>query len=284
MSLGATGYSLHVGGLWCFQETGNRWFLILSGAILGVTAALFWAAQGSIMMSYPMEKDKGRSFTVFWILFQMGSLVGSAVALGIQFNSEMPGVSTTLYIVMIVIMLTAIATSWLILPAQQVVRGDSTLVEIEASVSPMVEFQEFVKMLKDWKMLSLLPMCFASNYFYAYQSAITAYLFNGRTRGLVALASGLGSIVGSILIGLITDKIPFSRRQRAFIACGSVALALCGIWGGGLAFQMQFKRGDKLVRGAEVPWDWTVDVSVGPILLLFGCKCSFNKGPRPGRE
>ncbi|MBE3041468.1 MFS transporter, partial [Candidatus Bathyarchaeota archaeon] len=208
MSIGVTGYGLHVGGLWCFQETGNRWFLILTGAILGITAALFWAAQGSIMMSYPMEKDKGRSFTVFWVLFQMGSLLGSSITLGIQFHTEMPGVSTSIYVVMIVIMLTAIGTSWLVLPAQKVIRGDGTLVEIEAAISPMTEFREFLKMLRDWRMLALFPMCFASNYFYAYQSAITAYLFNGRTRGLVALASGLGSIVGSILIGLVTDKLP----------------------------------------------------------------------------
>lgn len=273
MSLGVTGYALNVGGLWCYQETGVRWFLILSGAILGITAALFWAAQGSIMMSYPMEKDKGRSFTVFWILFQLGSLVGSSITLGIQFHTEMPGVSTSIYIAMIIIMLTAIATSWLVLPAQKVVRSDGTLVEIEASVSPMTEFQEFLKMLRDWRMLALFPMCFASNYFYAYQSAITAYLFNGRTRALVALASGLGSITGSILIGLVTDKLPFSRRKRAFIACATVAVAMCGIWGSGLAFQVQFKREDEMVRGAKIPWDWSVGVSVGPILLLFGCKC-----------
>ena len=223
-------------------------------------------------MSYPMEKDKGRSFTVFWIIFQVGSLLGSAITLGIQFHKDMEGVSTSVYVAFVIVMLTAIATSWLILPPQKVVRSDSTLVEIEPSVSPLVEFREFLKMLKDWRTLALFPMCFASNYFYAYQSAITAYLFNGRTRALVALAVGLGSIVGSILIGLVTDKLPFTRRKRAFIACGAVAVGMCGIWGAGLAFQLQFKREDPTVRGAEVPWDWTVGVSVGPILLLFACE------------
>lgn len=49
-----------------FQTQGTRWFLILAGGILGVTAALLWSAQGEIMMSYPLEKDKGRSFGIFW--------------------------------------------------------------------------------------------------------------------------------------------------------------------------------------------------------------------------
>lgn len=34
--------------------------------MLGITAALLWSAQGEIMMSYPLEKDKGRAFGIFW--------------------------------------------------------------------------------------------------------------------------------------------------------------------------------------------------------------------------
>jgi hypothetical protein len=74
MSLGTTGYSLYVGSLWAFQVHGTRAFLIVAGGILGCTAALLWAAQGAIMMSYPLEKDKGRSFSLFWVLFQSESL------------------------------------------------------------------------------------------------------------------------------------------------------------------------------------------------------------------
>ena len=73
MSLGTTGYSLYVGSLWAFQVHGTRAFLIVAGGILGCTAALLWAAQGAIMMSYPLEKDKGRSFSLFWVLFQSQS-------------------------------------------------------------------------------------------------------------------------------------------------------------------------------------------------------------------
>lgn len=36
------------------------------------------------MMSYPLEKEKGRAFTVFWVIFQMGTLIGAAIALGIE--------------------------------------------------------------------------------------------------------------------------------------------------------------------------------------------------------
>lgn len=98
MSLGTTGYAIYLGSLWSFQLHGTRWFVILAGAILGVCGAVFWAAQGSIMMAYPLEKDKGRSFTVFWAIFQLGTLIGAAIALGIQFRSTLPGVSTGVYV------------------------------------------------------------------------------------------------------------------------------------------------------------------------------------------
>ncbi|KAL2293472.1 hypothetical protein FJTKL_05372 [Diaporthe vaccinii] len=269
LSIGTTGYALYIGSLWAFQVHNTRWFLILAGGILGVTASLLWAAQGSIMMSEPLEKDKGRSFSLFWALFQMGTLVGAAIALGIQAHSTLPGVSTGVYLAFMIIMLTAIVTSWLLLPPHLVVRGDGTVVEIEAAITPKEEFKAVWALLRDWRMIALFPMFFSSNYFYAYQGAITTALFNGRTRALVSLLTGVGSIIGSIIIGQLTDNLPFGRRKRALFATAFVTVLNCVIWACGLAFQVQFTRANTSVRGEEIPWDWTVGVSAGPIVLLL---------------
>lgn len=40
LSLGTTGYSIYIGGLWAFQVHGTRWFLILAGGILGFCMSL----------------------------------------------------------------------------------------------------------------------------------------------------------------------------------------------------------------------------------------------------
>lgn len=83
-----------------FQTQGTRWFLIFAGGVLGVSAALLWSAQGSIMMSYPLEKDKGKAFAVFWAIFQFGSLIGSLIALAINIRSgKLSAVSTATYLV-----------------------------------------------------------------------------------------------------------------------------------------------------------------------------------------
>ncbi|KZZ94365.1 DUF895 domain protein [Moelleriella libera RCEF 2490] len=269
MSLGTSGYALYLGSLWCYQVNRTEWFVILAGGVLGLSAALFWAAHGAIMMSYPLEKDKGRSFTLFWSVFQLGTIIGASIALGIEFNSTLSGVSTGVYIAFMVIMLTAIFTSWLVLPPEAVVRGDDTIVKPPETISPKQELVQFVGMFRDWRMLALLPMFFASNYFYAYQGAITAYLFNGRTRALVALVTGVGSVVGSWLIGFVNDTLPFNRRKRALCSCAFVTVLVVVVWASGLGFQKTFERGQKMVKGEQVPWDWTSGVTGGPIALLF---------------
>jgi hypothetical protein len=62
-------------------------FVITAGAILGVCAALLWTAQGSLMMAYPTEAQKGAFIGIFWAIFNLGGVVGSAVAFGQNFNS-----------------------------------------------------------------------------------------------------------------------------------------------------------------------------------------------------
>lgn len=74
------------------------------------------------------------------------------------------------------------ASTLLILPPEAIVRADGTLVKVQASSSVHEELSNFIKVLKDKRIILLIPMFFASNYFYAYQGAINAYYFDGPTR------------------------------------------------------------------------------------------------------
>lgn len=40
------------------------------------------------MMGYPTEGQKGRFISIFWSIFNLGSVVGASVALGQNFHSE----------------------------------------------------------------------------------------------------------------------------------------------------------------------------------------------------
>lgn len=83
LSLGGIGYCIYSGSLLCYNHTNNRGFLIFAGAFLGVCAGLLWCAQGAIMMAYPREQDKGKYISWFWIIFNLGAVLGSLVSLAV---------------------------------------------------------------------------------------------------------------------------------------------------------------------------------------------------------
>lgn len=159
------------------------------------------------------------------------------------------------------------------------VRGDGTVVQLEESKGFTQEFKEFAAQFKDKRMLLLFPMFFSSNFceskpsdmpltpVYSYQGAITAYLFNGRTRALSALTTGIGAIVGSLAVGVILDRVPGGRRRRSMVGLAFVTVAVIATWAGGLHFQLGFKRAD-----GHVPWDFTNPAAMGGLFLLATCK------------
>ena len=79
------------------------------------------------------------------------------------------------------------ASTIFILPPSAIIRADGTLVKVEESSSVRNELQNFIKVLKDKRILLLLPMFFASNYFYAYQGAVNAFYFDGPTRVYISV-------------------------------------------------------------------------------------------------
>jgi len=244
LSIGSLGYSLYIGSLWCYQTQAARWFVIFAGGVLGVSAALLWSAQGAIMMSYPLEKDKGKAFGVFWAIFQFGSFIGSVIALAINIRSgKLSSVSTATYLAFIIIMFMGTASTLLILPPDAIIRADGTLVKVQASSTVREELTNLINVLKDKRIILLIPMFFASNYFYAYQGAVNAFYFDGPTRALNATLEGLGAIFGALIIGFfVLDGLPYRRRTRGFLGLAFVSITVIVVWSCALAWQVNFNR------------------------------------------
>lgn len=55
--------------------------------VLGICAGLLWTAQGSLMLAYPTEGQKGMFIGIFWSIFNLGGVVGAAVSLGNNFDN-----------------------------------------------------------------------------------------------------------------------------------------------------------------------------------------------------
>ena len=72
-----------------------------------------------------------------------------------KMRPPMPRKLTRLYLLQafVVIIFVGVASSFLILPPNKVVRGDGTVVKVDVSSKLNTELLGLVKLLKDWRML-----------------------------------------------------------------------------------------------------------------------------------
>ncbi|KIJ61148.1 hypothetical protein HYDPIDRAFT_42912 [Hydnomerulius pinastri MD-312] len=223
---GTWGYTLYISSYLATNiHPGAGDFVVVSGAILGICAALVWTAQGSLMMAYPTEAQKGTFIGVFWAIFNLGGVVGSAVAFGANFNSESNSVGNGTYIGFMILTLIGVVLPVFLVDPYKVVRDDGTRVAPVRHPSWKTEFLSlFVALKADPWILFLFPMFFASNYFYTWQfNDYNAALFNIRARGLNNFVYWTSQIFGSFGIGFfVLDSPRFRRRVRAFLGWGIV--------------------------------------------------------------
>jgi MFS family permease len=82
LALGGIGYGIYTISILLSNHFGKdvEGFNLFSGVLLGFCAAMLWTAQGTIMISYPHENQKGHYFAWFWGTFNLGGVLGSLVS------------------------------------------------------------------------------------------------------------------------------------------------------------------------------------------------------------
>ena len=145
------------------------------------------------------------------------------------------------------------ASAFLILPPNKVTRRDGTVVKVDTSTDLRTELKGMMHVFKDWRLLALIPVFFASSYFYAYLGALNTSVFDSPTRALNATLGGIGEIVGSVLIGwCVYDVKGLRRRNRGFMGLAVVAGITTTLWAVGLAWQVKFGRDYKASHGGYI--------------------------------
>ncbi|KAF8231542.1 MFS general substrate transporter [Tricholoma matsutake] len=208
--LGTGGYALYIGSYLALNIHSNaKGFVIAAGAILGICAGFLWTAQGSLMLAYPTEGQKGRFVGIFWTFFNLGGIVGASLTLGQNFHSTI-----------VFLCLTCIGVSLPMLMADPggMIRTDGTKVATPRHSSWKVEILGLYYALRQDPLIILLfPMFFASNWFYTWEfNDYNGTLFNIRARALNNLVYWISQIFGSLVIGFLLDKKNLARRVRAF--------------------------------------------------------------------
>ncbi|KAI5810151.1 major facilitator superfamily domain-containing protein [Peziza echinospora] len=237
LAFGGLGYALYSASLLCYNHTANSGFVIFSGAMLGVCAAFLWCAQGTVMMSYPTESEKGRYIGLFWGIFNMGAVIGSISPIVQNWKTPSGGaVNDGTYVGFLALMVAGAVLAFFLVPPHQIVRKDGTRVAPVRHPSAVSEIKGLYETLKsDYYILLLFPMFWASNWFYTYQqNCYNLYLFNLRGRAFNNIWYWLAQIIGAVLFGVILDNQRLgSRKMRAWIGWGILFVVVNVIWGGG---------------------------------------------------
>jgi len=262
LALGGTGYCIYAISLLVSVHKSVDGFNIFAGALLGVCAGLLWTAQGTIMISYPGEGQKGRYFAWFWAIFNMGGVIGALIPLGQNIHVKTGATVTDgTYIAFIVLMFAGAVLALLLCNAGDIHRSDGTRVILMKNPSWKSEFIGLYETIKFEPFVILLfPMFWSSNWFYTYQpNAINAARFDTRTRALNDVLYWGAQIFGALIFGYALDLERFSRSVRAKAALILLFVLTMVTWGGGLAYQKQYTRAtvDVKINPSWVPIDWS---------------------------
>ncbi|RFU24936.1 hypothetical protein B7463_g11399, partial [Scytalidium lignicola] len=223
LAFGGIGYCLYAISLSVSVHASVAGFNIFAGVWLGICAGLLWTAQGTIMISYPNESQKGRYFAWFWGIFNMGAVVGSLIPLGenihITSNSTVTDVT---YIAFIILMFIGAMLVLILCNASDVVRTDGSRIILMKYPSWKSELVGLYETLKFEPFVVLLfPMFFSSNWFYVYQqNSINGADFDTRTKALNSLLYWLAQIIAAVIWGYCLDIQSVRRSVRAKIALG----------------------------------------------------------------
>ncbi|BGP35185.1 hypothetical protein JCM10296v2_007017 [Rhodotorula toruloides] len=251
-SIGASGYALYMGSLLSYNINGNRGFVVAAGALLGVCAGLLWTAQGSLMLAYGTEQTKGRLIALFWIVFNLGGALGSAIEVGLTWKSTSNTVGNSVYIVFLVIAACGSFLPLLLVDPATMVRSDGTRVIPPIHPTWKKEVVGMWQLMrKEVILVFLLPLFFSSNFGYTWQqNSFNGALFTLRTRSLNSFLFWSCQMVGAGVFGILIDLKRFRRKSRAWIALVVLLAFHCAVWGSGYHYQKDYYR---TPDGASVP-------------------------------
>lgn len=273
LSFGGIGYSVYVASYLSYNHTKNLGFTTFAGALLGVCAGLLWCAQGAIMMSYPPEESKGRYISWFWMIFNLGAVIGSLIPLGQNIHTKTASsVNDGTYVGFLILTIIGAALAWSLVDARDVIRDDGSKVIVMKHPSWKSEIIGLYEtFFTDPYIILLFPMFLASNWFYAYHfTEINNAYFNTRTRALNGVVYYIMQIIGAFVFGYALDFKGVRRTMRAKIAWTALFATIMIIWGFGYMFQKTYDRNWAVeAKENNTQRDWSDAGYGGPFVLYM---------------
>ncbi|GIZ45775.1 hypothetical protein CKM354_000892800 [Cercospora kikuchii] len=252
LALGAVGYPLYGAGLYTNNVNANTWFMLFGSALCGISAGFFWAAEAAIIIGFPSPGDRAFYLAIWQTAKAAGPIVGGAINLGLNSNRETAGsISSTTYIVFIVIMCLGLPIALCLSPAHKVWRKDGTRIVSQRAATWGAEFKAVGKLFISRRILLLLPAFFISYFYNGFMSTWLTTYFTVRARAFSSFLTNFAGIFSSFIIATLLDNQRISMNKRAKTAFSCIITILIGTWIWATILQKQF------YDATESPvWDW----------------------------
>ncbi|KAJ5621668.1 hypothetical protein N7528_006451 [Penicillium herquei] len=238
LATGGIGYSLLSASYWSYNNNSNQAFVYFGGAMCGVAAAFLWTAEGSMIMSLPLEKDKGKYVGIFYGLSFFGTVIGAIIPTVENWGVTTAGsVNDSTYIALFILMLMGSVVACFVSNPSKVIRDDGSRVVVPRQTTFVQELKNVVLAVKrePWIIL-FFPYSFAGLWYIPYQSNdFNSYFFNLRTRAFASLWFDFGQFVMAVTLGLLLDFSKLGgRRRRAFFGWGFLFFLINAVFIGGV--------------------------------------------------
>ncbi|KAK1498930.1 hypothetical protein CCUS01_02550 [Colletotrichum cuscutae] len=273
---GTTGYALYSASLYTNNRYGNEWFVYVGSAACGITAGVFWAAEGAIMISYPEDQKRGR-YLAYWLAYRNGgSIVGGAINLAFNATGKTTGkLDYRTYIVFVALQCLGPFVAMLLSPPDKVQRQDGRKVAKAERIPTVLELKAVAKILIRKDFLLVFPFFFYATFLLSYAGSYLSLYFSVRSRALASLVSALAQITANFIFGNFLDWKRFTINQRARFAYFGIMALFGGTWVWAIVIQREY--------GLKAPaLDW-VDRGFGRgwalyILLQVNFALAYNYG------
>ncbi|GAA6051581.1 hypothetical protein JCM3770_003482 [Rhodotorula araucariae] len=241
--LGSLGWSVYTASLYQNNRYGTEWFVILGAVVCGISAGFYWASEGAILLSYPEPHLRARMLAV-WLFFKnSGQIIAGAINLGTNIHRSTGGkVNYKTLISFIALQVFAIPVAFLVSGPSKVRRGDGSKITLPNQTSTKEQFRLLWRTVSTKKVGLLLPIFFASWFYWGLASSHLTLYYSVRARALASLLSAIAGVVATTALGFFLDsqRVALVTRVRAGGAVVFTVFAGMLIWA--LVIQNDFTK------------------------------------------
>ena len=184
-----------------------------------------------LLYTYAGVDGRGFLFGLFWVVFNLGAVVGGVLSFAENFEHTGAKASTSTFATFLSLMVLGALLTFALAPPGRVVRADGSAAPTQPPIPLCAELVAMGALLVDRRTVALAPLFLFSNWFYAFQfTCFNARLFDARSQGLNNAVYWGMQMGGALLFGRWLDAASVAPRRRAFKALAALSALVALTW------------------------------------------------------